>query len=81
MDILGNGFPAFNYGLNIGLTWKNWDANIQMHGVLGQDIYSYSAMRLTNIFTSDDGCVPNILKSAAYSALLFQKAIMQAMHI
>ena len=68
MDILGNGFPTFNYGLNIGLTWKNWDANIQMHGVLGQDIYSYSAMRLTNMFSSDDGCAPNILKSAASDA-------------
>lgn len=68
MDILGNGFPTFNYGLNIGLTWKNWDANIQMHGVFGQDIYSYSAMRLTNMFTSDDGCAPNILKSAASDA-------------
>jgi TonB-linked SusC/RagA family outer membrane protein len=68
MEILGNGFPAFNYGLNIGLTWKNWDANIQMHGVFGQDIYSYSAMRLTNMFSSDDGCAPNILKSSASDA-------------
>ncbi|MBQ0056390.1 MAG: TonB-dependent receptor [Bacteroidales bacterium] len=68
MEILGNGFPAFNYGFNIGLTWKNWDANIQMHGVFGQKIFSYSAMRLTNMFASDDGCTPNILKSAASAA-------------
>ena len=68
MDILGNGFPSFNYGFNIGVTYKQWDANMQMHGVLGQKIYSYSAMRLTNMFSSDDGCSPNILKSAAAAA-------------
>ena len=67
-EVLGNGFPAFNYGFNIGLTWKNWDANIQMHGVLGQDIFSYSAMRLSNMFSSDDGCSPNILSEAAAAA-------------
>lgn len=39
-----------------------------MHGVLGQDIFSYSAMRLTNMFGSDDGCAPNILKSSAADA-------------
>ncbi len=67
-EILGDGFPAFNYGFNIGLTWKNWDANIQMHGVMGQKLFSYSAMRLTNMFASDDGCTPNILKDAAKDA-------------
>ena len=68
MEILGNGFPKFNYGFNINLTWKNWDANIQMHGVLGQKLFSYSAMRLTNMYASDDGCAPNILKEAAKNA-------------
>ena len=41
---------------------------MQMHGVLGQDIYSYSAMRLTNMFGTDDGTAPNILKEAADNA-------------
>ena len=67
-EILGNGFPAFNYGLNLSANYKNWDLNVQMHGVFGQKIFSYSAMRLTNMFCSDDGCSPNILKSAAKNA-------------
>jgi len=67
-EILGNGFPAFNFGINLGAQYKNWDINVQMHGVLGQKIFSYSAMRLSNMFSSDDGCAPNILKSAANDA-------------
>lgn len=68
MDILGNGFPAFNYGLTLGAQYKNWDFSVQMHGVLGQKIFSYSAMRLTNMFSSDDGCSPNILVESANNA-------------
>ena len=67
-EILGNGFPSFNYGLNLTANYKNFDLNIQMHGVLGQKIFSYSAMRLVNMFGSDDGCSPNILKSSAKNA-------------
>jgi len=67
-DILGNGFPALNYGLTLGATYKNFDFTMQMHGVLGQDIFSYSAMRLTNMFCSDDGTSPNILSEAAGNA-------------
>ena len=68
MDILGNGFPKLNYGITLGATYKNWDFTMQMHGVFGQDIYSYSAMRLTNMFCSDDGTSPNILSEAASNA-------------
>ncbi len=68
MDILGNGFPAFNYGITLGANYKNFDFSVQMHGVFGQKIFSYSAMRLTNMFTSDDGCAPNVLKSSAANA-------------
>ena len=68
MDILGNGFPSLNYGLTLGANYKNFDFTLQMHGVLGQDIYSYSAMRLTNMFGSDDGTAPNILKESASNA-------------
>ena len=67
-EILGNGFPDLNFGITLGATYKNWDFTMQMHGVLGQDIFSYSAMRLTNMFSSDDGTSPNILKSAAAAA-------------
>jgi hypothetical protein len=41
---------------------------MQMHGVFGQKIFSYSAMRLTNMFSSDDGTAPNILSEAAAAA-------------
>ena len=68
MKILGNGFPKLNYGLTLGATFKDFDFTMQMHGVLGQKIYSYSAMRLTNMFSSDDGTSPNILKEAAANA-------------
>lgn len=68
MDILGNGFPSLNYGLTLGANFKNFDFTMQMHGVLGQKIYSYSAMRLTNMFSSDDGTSPNILAEAASNA-------------
>ena len=64
MVILGNGIPAFNYGLTIGATYKNWDFNVYGYGVLGQDVLSYSAMRLSTVFSSDDQTFPNILKSS-----------------
>ena len=68
MDILGHGFPTLNYGITLGANYKNWDFTMQMHGVFGQDIYSYSAMRLTNMFSSDDGTAPNILSESASNA-------------
>ena len=64
MTILGNGIPKFNYGITIGASYKNWDFNIYGYGVLGQDILSYSAMRLSTVFSSDDQTFPNILKSS-----------------
>ena len=68
MVVLGNGFPTFNYGLNLGASYKNWDFSMYLYGVLGQDIFSYSAMRLSNMFSSDDGTCPNILKEVADNA-------------
>ena len=62
--ILGNGFPALNYGINIGANYKEWDFNLYMYGVLGQDILSYSAMKLSSMTQLDDQCTPNILKEA-----------------
>jgi len=65
MVVLGNGFPTLNYGITLGANYKNFDFSLYMYGVLGQDIFSYSAMRLSNMFTSDDGTAPNILKEVA----------------
>ena len=53
-----------NFGLNIGLTYKNWDFSVYTYGELGKDILSYSAMRLSMITTSDDNTSGAILKSA-----------------
>jgi TonB-linked SusC/RagA family outer membrane protein len=68
MVVLGNGFPKLNYGLTLGATYKNFDFSIYMYGVLGQKIFSYSAMRLSNMFASDDGTCPNILTEVAQNA-------------
>jgi hypothetical protein len=61
MDIIGNGFPSLNYGINFGANYKNWDFSLYMYGVFGQDILSYSAMRLSTMIPSDDQTVPNLL--------------------
>lgn len=67
MTVLGDGFPDFNYGLNLSATYKDWDFSLYAYGVLGQDIFSYSAMRLSNMFTADDP-TPNILTEVAANA-------------
>lgn len=61
MTILGNGFPKFNYGLNVSATYKDFDFNLYMYGVLGQDILSYSAMKMCSMGQLDDQTTPNIL--------------------
>ncbi|MFA5329583.1 MAG: TonB-dependent receptor [Prolixibacteraceae bacterium] len=68
MTILGNGFPKLNYGLTLNASYKNWDFSVYAYGVLGQQIYSYSAMTLSNIYGTDNGTIPNILTSAANEA-------------
>ena len=68
MTILGNGFPKVNYGLTLNAAYKNWDFVIYSYGVLGQKIYSYSSMTLSNIYGTDNGTIPNILNSSASEA-------------
>ena len=62
--ILGNGFPSMNYGITVGATYKDWDFNLYMYGVFGQDILSYSAMKMSSMRQLDDQCTPNILIEA-----------------
>ena len=64
MTILGNGFPKLNYGLNFSATYKDFDFNLYMYGVLGQDILSYSAMKMCSMGQLDDQTTPNILVSS-----------------
>ena len=61
-EVLGNGLPSFNWGLNLGATYKNWDFSVYMYGVLGQDILSYSAMRMSTLYKSDDNTTAALLK-------------------
>jgi TonB-linked SusC/RagA family outer membrane protein len=68
MTILGHGFPKVNYGLNVNASYKNWDVSVYTYGVAGAKIYSYSAMTLSNIYGTDNGTIPNILKSSAEEA-------------
>jgi TonB-dependent starch-binding outer membrane protein SusC len=68
MTILGNGFPKLNYGLTLNTSYKNWDFSIYAYGVMGAQIYSYSAMTLSNMFPSDNGTTPNVLNEVAQSA-------------
>lgn len=62
--VLGNGFPKFNFGLNLALNYKNWDFSVYTYGELGKEILSYSAMRLSLITVSDDNTTGAVLKSA-----------------
>lgn len=72
MTVIGNGFPKFNFGLNLTASYKNWDFALYSYGVLGQKILSYSAMRLETMRVGDGGTTAsNVLKSAyenVYSA-------------
>ena len=63
-EIIGDGIPAFTFGLNIGATYKNWDFTLYTNGILGQDLLSYSAMRLSTTRISDDNTAANILKES-----------------
>lgn len=63
-EIIGSGLPKFNWGLNLGATYKNWDFSVYFYGVLGQKILSYSAMRLSTVTNSDDNTTPAILKDS-----------------
>lgn len=66
-EILGDGYPTLTYGLNLSLGWKNWDLNLYLYGVVGQDILSYSYRNLTNIGTADGG-YHSVLKEYAAQA-------------
>lgn len=63
-QILGNGLPSFNFGLNLSASYKNWDFSLYTYGVLGMDILSYSKMRYTIMNQGDDSWTPALLKDS-----------------
>lgn len=58
---LGNGFPDLNFGLTLNASYKNFDAMVYMYGVTGMKIYSYSAMKLSQLYKTSGG-IQNTLK-------------------
>lgn len=66
-EVLGDGYPTLNYGLNITVGYKNWDFSLYGYGVAGQDILSYAYRNLTNMYISDGG-YRNILADVAKNA-------------
>ena len=63
-QILGNGLPSLNFGLNVSASYKDWDFSIYTYGVLGMDILSYSKMRMSIMNPSDDSWTPALLKDS-----------------
>jgi TonB-linked SusC/RagA family outer membrane protein len=53
--VLGNGFPALNYGLTLTAKYKNFDAMIYMYGVSGMQINSYAAMKESQLYKTAGG--------------------------
>lgn len=65
--ILGNGFPDLSYNIGLNAAYKNIDIMVTTYGVIGQDIYSQSAMKLTHAKNSPCG-INNCLKEYIYGA-------------
>ena len=63
-QILGNGLPSFNFGLNLSATYKNWDFSLYTYGQFGMKILSYSKMRYSIMNPSDDSWTPALLEES-----------------
>lgn len=66
-EIIGNGYPKLNFGLNLGVNFKQFDFSMNLYGVLGQDILSYSYARLNTIYNPRNGyqnCLSDFLNNA-----------------
>jgi TonB-linked SusC/RagA family outer membrane protein len=66
-EVLGDGFPDLNYGMNVGVNYKNWDFNLYVYGVAGQKVMSLGYMYLNNMRHGEEG-LRNISKEAAQRA-------------
>ena len=63
---LGNPNPKFSYGLNIGLTYKNWDFSMFLYGVQGNKIWN-QVKWWTDFYPSFEGAKS---KTALYDSWL-----------
>ncbi len=53
--VIGNPYPELTYGLNLSANYKNWDANMFINGVAGNDIYNtniYDLQGMPRLFNS-----------------------------
>jgi TonB-linked SusC/RagA family outer membrane protein len=66
-DYLGHGFPTLNYGLNLSVNYKNWDATLYMYGLTGQSILAYGYKNLTTMRAGTEGYT-NVLREYAENA-------------
>jgi TonB-linked SusC/RagA family outer membrane protein len=66
--IIGDGYPDFTYGLNVGISYKNWDFNTYVYGVVGQDILSYAYRNLISILNPVGQGLQNISSEYAHNA-------------
>ena len=56
----GDPNPDFYYGLNVKLSYKNWDFGFNGHGSAGYTVYNqYAAMNATAYFDANQGHLPN----------------------
>jgi TonB-linked SusC/RagA family outer membrane protein len=46
---IGNPIPEYTFGFNNTITWKNWDLNIFMQGVYGNEIANFNRVNLENL--------------------------------
>jgi TonB-linked SusC/RagA family outer membrane protein len=66
-EYLGHGFPTLNYGLNLSVNYKSWDASVYLYGVAGQSIFSFAYKNLTTMRAGTEGYT-NVLKEYAENA-------------
>ena len=59
--ILGNPIPDFSYGLNINMTYKDFDMTMFFQGVAGNEIFNQ--MKYTYYFDYSNNCVTDVLNA------------------
>ena len=56
----GDPNPDFYYGINVKLSYKNWDFGFNGHGNIGYTVYNaFGAMNSTTYFDANQGHLPN----------------------
>lgn len=59
--ILGSPIPDFNYGLNVSMTYKDFDLTMFFQGVYGNEIFNQ--MKYTYYFDYSNNCVTDVLNA------------------